>query len=46
MASLNLISFMLYIDEIRLIPQNGALDIIALNETRLDLDLSIPKMSS
>ena len=41
MASLILISFMLYIDEIRLIPQNGALDIIALNETRLDL--SIPK---
>lgn len=39
MAALNVLSLMLYIDEIRIILQHGVLHILALNKTRLDLSI-------
>ena len=39
MAALNVLSLMLYIDEIRIILQHGVLHILDLNKTRLDLSI-------
>lgn len=39
MAALNVLSLMLYIDEIRIILQHGVLHILALNKTRLGLSI-------
>lgn len=39
MAALNVLSLMLYIDEIRIILQHGVLHILDLNKTRLGLSI-------